>query len=311
MKFVDFHCDTVDRLMEDTKFSLRENDFSVDLIKLRQGGALAQVFALFIEKNLHKEVNKRCISMLDRLLKELENNNDLISLATNYEEIIRNEKNGKMSAIISIEEGEALEGNLDNLQYFYNKGVRAITLTWNFENTLGFPNCKEEFMMKGLKPKGIDAVSEMNRLGVLVDVSHLSDGGFWDVVKYSKKPFIASHSNARAIANHSRNLADNMVKAIAEKGGIMGLNFCASFVGSSKITLIDELILHLKHVKKVGGIDILALGSDFDGIGNEVEIKDVSRMNLLGERLVAQGFTYDEVEKIFYKNALRVIKDVL
>ena len=154
-------------------------------------------------------------------------------------------------------------------------------------------------------------VEEMERLGIVPDASHLSDRGFYDLVENCKKPFIVTHSNSRSIKRHPRNLTDDMIKKLSEKGGVMGINFCADFVGYEKVTQIKDLVSHIKHIKNVGGIDVISLGSDFDGIGNEVEIKDASEMGKLAQALEKEGFTIDEIEKIYYKNALRFLIDTL
>lgn len=311
MRFIDFHCDTVDQLISHEGSSLFRNDFSVDIERLKKGEAKGQFFALFIQKERHQSVYDRCQSMYEKLINELKNNQEQISLAASYKDFKKNEEDDKISAFISIEEGGAIEGSIDKLEEFYNKGVRLITLTWNFENELGYPNAIKGFMDKGLKSFGIETVTRMNELGMIIDVSHLSDGGFWDVVKHSQVPFVASHSNARSIKSHPRNLTDKMIKALSNKGGIMGLNFCSAFLGTSSVARLEDMVFHLKHIRHVGGVDVIALGSDFDGIGNKVEINDCSEMGKLSDVLLKEGFSYDEVEKIFYKNAERVIKDVL
>lgn len=316
MNLIDMHCDTVLKLYESNRGSkLIRNDFHVDLEKLKKANSKAQFFALFIEQS---EIDKKrikpfkyCNELLKVFKEEMENNKNSIALVRSYKELEENFNSGKISAFLTIEEGEALEGNTDNLKFFYEEGVRLITLTWNFENSLGFPNCKKEFMNRGLKEKGIETVEMMNELGILVDTSHLSDGGFWDVIKYSKKPFVASHSNSREITNHPRNLTDEMIKALANKGGIMGLNFCPGFLHSSEIGKIEYMLEHLKHIRNIGGIDIMAMGTDFDGIDGEVEISNIGEMDKLLYALEKNGFKEDEIEKIWHKNAERVIKEVL
>ena len=166
-------------------------------------------------------------------------------------------------------------------------------------------------MNLGLKEFGIDLIGEMNRLGVIIDTSHLSDGGFYDVARFSKKPFIASHSNSREVRNHPRNLTDDMIRVLADKGGIMGLNYCNSFVGSEEITSIEGLIKHVDHIVNVGGQEVIALGSDFDGIENEVEFKNPSHIDTFYDALKRKGYSDDFIDKLFYKNAERFIKDVL
>jgi membrane dipeptidase len=165
---------------------------------------------------------------------------------------------------------------------------------------------------RGLKDFGIELVHAMNDLGMVIDVSHLSDGGFYDVVKYSKDPFIASHSNARAVCDHKRNLTDEMIKILSEKGGITGINFERSFLNTNGKSTVEDMIRHIKHIYNIGGIDVISLGTDFDGInskGNEID--NIGDIHKLSFELSKIGFNEDSIEKIFYKNAMRVIKDVM
>jgi membrane dipeptidase len=242
----------------------------------------------------------------------VEKNSTEIALATNYNDLMDNMNKGIISAFLTIEEGGVLKGKIEQLRNFYRLGVRLITLTWNFPNELGFPNKNKEDRNKGLTSFGREVVSEMNTLGMIIDVSHLSDGGFYDVAKYSKKPFVASHSNARAISNHPRNLTDDMIRILAEKGGIMGINFEKYFLGHNELSRIQDMISHIEHIKKVGGIDCISIGTDFDGIGNQgLEIKNIGEVEKLSIALSKNNFSEEEIDKIFYKNAIRVIKEVL
>ncbi|RUM75129.1 MAG: membrane dipeptidase, partial [Sulfurovum sp.] len=174
-----------------------------------------------------------------------------------------------------------------------------------------------KYQKKGLKKKGFEAVEEMNHLGMLIDVSHLSDAGFEDVITHSKNPIIATHSNSRAMTNNPRNLSDKMLKKLADRGGVTGINFFNNFLvkGELKDTLecstIADMIRHIRHIREVAGVEVIGLGSDFDGIPNPVEIEDISQMNKLLDALALNGFSSDEIEKIFYKNSIRIIKDVL
>lgn len=311
MKVIDFHCDTISKLMDNRGISeLKSNNFSIDIEKLKNGDNLAQFFALFLNLKHVKDPLEYCLSMLDKFYMEMEKNQDSISLVKSYDELINNKKKNKLSAFLTIEEGGVLKGELYNLRNFYRLGVRLITLTWNYPNEIGFPNSKKEYMGKGLTNFGYEVIEEMNRLNMIIDVSHLSDKGFYDVLKLSKKPFIASHSNSRFITDHPRNLTDSMIKDLSNIGGIMGINFYNRFLGESDISKIDDMLLHIKHIYNVGGIDVIALGSDFDGIECEVEMKDTSEMYKLQDKLKKSGFSEDNIEKIFYKNALRIIKDI-
>ncbi|MGL5244719.1 MAG: dipeptidase, partial [Sarcina sp.] len=286
-------------------------DLKVDIEKLKKGKALAQFFALFIETEENKSKYDKCIKMLENLKRELSLNSSHIMLCKNYNDYVDVKNNNKIAAFITVEEGEAIEGDINKLRTLKSQGVSLMTLTWNYENKIGYPNYEYKFKNNGLKNFGIEVVEEMNKIGMIIDVSHLSDGGFWDVIKYSKDPIVASHSNSKQVWNHSRNLTDNMIEALSNRGGITGINFCNDFLGEEKVSSISDMVKHIKHIKNIGGIDCIALGSDFDGIDNEVEIKDISEMEKLAIALQREKFTMDEIEKIFYKNAERVIKSVL
>lgn len=310
MRYIDLHCDTASRIFYNNG-RLKENVFSIDINKLKKGNALAQVFAFFIDIGEVENFTLEFEKMYDKFVLEIEGNKEDISIVTNFEDIKKCEEEGKIGAFLSIEEGEILNGNIDNLRKVYDKGIRFITLTWNYKNSLGYPNYKFIYKDKGLTSLGKDMVCEMESLGIIPDASHLSDRGFYDLIDICKKPFIATHSNARAITNHPRNLTDDMIKALSKKGGVLGINFCNDFLGKSHVSLIKDIVYHIKHIKKVGGVDVIALGSDFDGIGNKVEINDASEMWKLVEALESEGFNYEEIEKIFYKNSIRIIMDNL
>ena len=226
-------------------------------------------------------------------------------LATCYEDIIQNDKQGKMSAILTIEEGGILNGDLSRLEELHRHGVRLITLTGNHENCIGFPNKQEG----GLKSFGFDVIGKMNELGIIVDVSHLSDAGFWDVLKCSQKPVVASHSNARTLCNHPRNLSDEMIRALAKQGGVIGVNAYPYFLHSSGKASMELMADHMAHIYHVGGEDVLGFGTDFDGYDDGVsDFCNISQMNMFYELLVKRGFTERQIEKFCFKNILRVLK---
>lgn len=311
MKFIDLHCDTISLMANKGSEGLYSNSYSVDIEKLIKGDALAQFFALYFPLKKVDNAYGTAIKLYDKFKEEIDKNSQYIRHVRNHDELVEVQNQGKIGAFLTIEEGGAIEGDINKLNEFYEKGVRLITLTWNYENEIGFPHKDTEFSTRGLKPFGIEVINKMNSLGMVIDVSHLNDAGFYDVVKYSKKPFVASHSNSRTVRNVSRNLTDDMIKKLSLCGGVTGLNFCLNFMGDGDITTINHMIEHIKHIVNVGGMEVMALGSDFDGIGNKVEIEDASKMGDLAWALNKAGFSEDSIEKIFYKNALRVIKDVM
>lgn len=312
---IDLHCDTIlECHLSGGKRELYKNDLCVDIEKMKKAGTLVQVFALYVDMKGEENPMQNCMDKLDLFYNELDKNKDALAFAACYEDIEKNKKEGKMSAMLSIEEGAVINGSIANLRNFYRLGVRLMTLLWNYPNQIGYPNFKFEHKDKGLTEFGIEVVAEMNRLGMIIDVSHLSDGGFHDVVRLSRKPFVASHSNSRACTMHERNLTDDMIKLLAEKGGIMGLNIESFFLNEGEpttISTVGDMVRHLKHIKNIGGIDVMAIGTDFDGTTHSSEIAHIGEMEKLSAALKKNGFSEEEIDKIYYKNALRVIKEVL
>ena len=321
IKTIDLHCDTIVKAHR-LSAPLRDNDLHVSLNKLKQGGALAQCFAMYIAKKFETEPSLTGDPMMDRyevildsFRREMAQNSDIVKHALTVQDIVDNDKNGLISAILTMEEGAIVGNDLSRLDRFYADGVRIFGFTWNYENTLGYPNSLDcEVMSKGLKPLGIEAVEKLNKLGIAIDVSHLNDGGFYDVAKYSKKPFFATHSNARSLCARTRNLTDDQLHLLGETGSVTGLNFCDVFMrlkspDEPRILPIEDIVWHARYIADKAGIDALAFGSDFDGIDNDLEFRDASGMQLVIDAL-SRHFTSDQLEKICYKNALRVLKEV-
>lgn len=330
MKIVDMHCDTISVLLHQKRNNcydgLKSNSLHIDLTKMQQSNYLLQNFALYINSKHCDNPFEEAIQMTDVYYEELEKNKDIIRPVFRYEDILANEKEGKMSALLTLEEGAIIKGDIALLHTLYRLGARMMTLTWNYPNELGYPNldANDRKVGKpmtpnttcGLTTKGIEVIQEMERLGMIIDVSHLSDAGFYDVLKYTKVPFVASHSNARAICGHVRNLTDDMIKQLANRGGVTGINLYPYFLtdeikGQPTIGTIDAIIAHIKHIVQVGGYECVGLGTDFDGIEGHDEIKDASYMPYIEAALSKAGFTEGQIEKIFSKNVLRVYEEIL
>lgn len=310
MKITDMHSDTLMLILKNRKegkvINLYSNNLMLDLERMKKSNYAAQIFACFVDMGnppITKSYFDDVLSMIKILKTEAKNYSECLSVATDKEGYIKNKKDGKITAFISVEEGGIIGKNLENLSRLYDEGVRVITLTWNYENSIGFPNHNWKYQKQGLKKLGIEVVEYMDELGIVVDVSHLSDGGFYDVVKYGKKPFLATHSNCRAIINHPRNLTDDMIKNLANRGGIAGINYCATFLSYDNTSKISSMIENIKHFIKIGGEDVVALGSDFDGISpKNLELKGAQSMPELVMALEKEGFTENKIEKICYKN---------
>lgn len=315
MRLIDMHCDTIFELFRRGNMSLKENVLGVDLRKLKAAGSEAQFFACYICMKMFQgedRFSKGYQYALDMILfakQELGKYPEEISLVKSKEEFLENANIGKLSAFLTVEESGIVENDMGRLERLYEEGIRLMTLLWNEENCMGYPNSRDkEIMNRGLKPFGIETVERMNELGMLIDVSHLSDGGFWDILRYSKKPVVASHSNARALCPHPRNLSDEMIRALAEQGGVAGLNLYPYFVNENGKADIYDLVWHMEHMFDVGGEDFVAIGTDFDGFDEgELEIKDIGEMGLLYEALKRRKFHDRQIEKFWNGNVKRVI----
>ena len=289
--YIDMHCDTL-TAVED----IAHGDGQVSLDKLRAADCFLQCFAVF----LHQErVGPDLLAAFDRYADKFDalvaDNADKVAAVTTPDQAYDAYRNGRLAALLTVEEGEVLQGDLANLAHLYARGVRMLTLTWNFPNRLGYPNIdatrhlpREEMLQsvdhRGLTALGRQAVAQMNELGMMVDVSHLSDGGFWDVLGCSTRPVVASHSNARAVCGVARNLTDEMAVALADKGGVTGLNFCYDFLTDIGGGVLQNALRHVRHLYDIAGEDVLALGGDLDGIAPH-DGWDCTRMPQLIERL--------------------------
>lgn len=348
MRVVDMHCDTIAALLEKKRagkaVSLRENDCHVDILKMKQGDYLLQNFALFVEMGRVEDPWQEVQELFEIYMQEIAANADSIAPVLSYGDIEKNKLAGKMSAMLTVEEGGVCGGDLEKLHTLYRQGVRMMTLLWNYPNELGYPNLdrlegkklriaeqggnssvfnlvKQNYLNtpnteNGLTAKGFAFVEEMEKLGMIIDVSHMSDAGFYDVLKATKKPFVASHSNSRYSCPCVRNLSDDMIRKLAERGGVMGLNFCGDFlaqypVGMQNPGTIASVVKHAKHIVAVGGVECLGLGSDFDGIDTHAELTGADKMELLWDALHKSGFTQEQLDKIYSDNVLRVYKEVL
>lgn len=311
MRVIDFHCDTLTMLR--TGESFEKNSRMVDLERLEKAGVRVQCCAAFVPTGVYPEQVRDQKSMEEFLRiqgvwkKILTQHRERLLPVCTGEDLKRCFREEKTGLLLTVEDGGVCGSEQAGIQKVFEMGVRLITLTWNYENALGYPNGTEG----GLKPFGFEAVEEMNRLGILVDVSHLSDQGFWDVAEVCRGPFLASHSNAREITPHRRNLTDEMIRKIGESGGIIGLNFAPDFLGEDGVSRISDMVRHVLHIRNKGGADVLALGSDFDGIGGTLEIQGPDRLELLWDALRKAGISGLDLEKMQYRNGQRVLREVL
>ncbi|MDD2959965.1 MAG: dipeptidase [Lachnospiraceae bacterium] len=316
--FIDMHCDTLMHAWEGRKDDIYDlSKTMLDVKRLQQGSAKAQFFAVFLqpvtgEVQVVQDDDSYIVELVKILKNTLKRHDDTIAFAGSYLEMQKNYSEGKISAFLTIEDGRFVDGRMEKFEEYYQLGIRLVTLTWNHMNCFGYPNSFDPSIReKGLFAFGKEALEEMNRLGILIDVSHLSDGGFWDVASISRKPFVASHSNSRSLCNHPRNLTDDMIQAIGSSGGVIGINQCPEFLRMNcHESSMSDLIEHIKHIYSKGGKDTVALGSDFDGISGKLALEGPQDYGYLAAALQKAGFTAEEVECIFYKNVERVLQNM-
>ena len=307
---IDLHCDTIMQLLDHPDSGdLYRNTWKIDIEKLQKAHSKVQDFALFINLGDTNDPYGRYEEMHNLCTTQIHLYGEHIQHVLSYQDVESVYESGKIGALMSIEEGGVLGGDLDKLKQAYQDGVRLITLTWNYPNGLGEPHCGEQH--KKLTPKGLEFVEAMQDLGIIVDCSHLNDAGTEQLGDILDVPFIASHSNAREVTAHTRNLPDNLIKLIANKGGVIGLNFAQSFLGTSPVSRIDDIVKHGLYLINKGGEDVVALGTDFDGIKPNTEIKDASEMYRLYDAFKEAGLSVEQCEKLFWKNADRLLKEIL
>lgn len=308
MYFFDGHCDTVLHCYL-TGEHLVDSAGHWSLDKAKNFTGVAQFFACFGEPEDMPgvplwEVFQREVALLRR---EIGANRDRISFCTTASDLETAWRDGKVAAFLSAEGAELLDCDLEKLETAYGWGLRAVNLTWNHENALSGTNV--EGPDRGLTERGVAFVRRMQELGMLVDVSHLSDPGFWDVAELAQKPIFASHSDSRACHQHTRNLTDDQFTAIIKLRGAVGLNLCPEFLGEP--CTLDTMRRHLDHFLELGGEDTVMLGGDWDGISRlPCGIKDVTGWAVFYEDLKAHGYGEALLDKLFYKNLTRVVREV-
>lgn len=305
-KVFDAHCDTLTELLKKNE-SLGDNSGMINSKMLKAYSGYIQLFAAWINQNEGNPL-AQALRVADKFHDEIPKNGFVaVKDAETLRAVI--EKDG-YGAILTLEDGVALCGDIGILNMLYKLGFRSITLTWNGSNELGFGALGSDG--GGLTAFGKSVVKRMNELGMVVDVSHLSERGFWDVAEISEKPFIASHSNAKTICDHPRNLTDEQLRELIRVGGAVGINLYNVFLNGTKKASMTDVIKHIEHILSLGGEDILGIGTDYDGIDATPKgLEDASKLHKLFDELQKLGYSDGLIEKIAYKNFARVFAECL
>jgi membrane dipeptidase len=298
---------------------------------MKEGGLDAEFFAIYVDKKYAKEggAARRALDMIDSVYEQARRHPESLEMAHTAADIRRIHRSGKISALMGIEGGHAIEDSLSALRQFYKLGVRYMTLTHtntnNWADSAGGIGNPAEKRHGGLSDFGKEVVREMNRLGMMVDISHVGDETFFDCIETSRAPLIASHSSCRALTNVPRNMTDEMLKALQKKGGVVMINFYNGFINTeyakpgapapavtSKIATMEMLMAHFEHAIKVAGIDHVGIGSDFDGVDGLLPpgMEDVSKLPAITYELLRRGYSEADVKKVLGENLLRVMGEV-
>jgi membrane dipeptidase len=355
---IDTHADTP-QVMLDEDYDLADpaSPYMISIPKMRAGHLGAEFFSIWVDVDWpRQDLIHRALDLIDATDLQVAKHADVLGLAGTADDIERLHREGKIAILLGVEGGHEIEGDLHALDIYYRLGVRYMTLTHTKNNELG-DSSGDNPHWKGLSPLGRQAVARMNQLGMMVDISHVSDATFYDAIAVSKAPLLASHSSCRALCKAPRNMTDDMIRALAKNDGVMDINFYAGFLSPAyrdafaKIEKqVDALLVeararyakqgkplpyaeevriersltkdlpapsytaiadHIDHAVKVGGIDHVGLGSDFDGIDTApVGMENVSKIPDLVRELARRGYSEEDLKKILGGNVLRVMRQV-
>jgi membrane dipeptidase len=353
---IDTHIDVPYRLnkdWEDVTRATKRGDF--DYPRAKQGGLNVPFMSIYIPAQL-EQTPGASYQLAHQLIDSMEaiawRAPQKFAMAYSVDQVMQQQERGVISIALGMENGSPIEGDINNLHEFYNRGIRYITLAHSQSNHISDSSYDVRRQWNGLSPFGKELVKEMNNVGVMIDISHVSDEAFWQAVEISKVPVIASHSSLRRYTpGFERNMSDEMIKGLAKNGGVIMINFGSSFVtqqanrygdivrkqiaaineqygeGSEEaeqriaevrkknpfpFATLEEVLNHIDHVKSLVGIDYIGIGSDYDGVGDSlpVGLKDVSTYPNLVQGLLDRGYSDEEIEKILYKNFVRVWREV-
>lgn len=303
MRYFDLHCDTISECYLQ-KQSLYSNNLHVSLERAMKFSSCTQCFAVWIPDQIRgKQALDFFRKVYEFFLHECAANQNTVMRCIRSSDFQQAERGIRLGAVLTVEGGAVLAGELANVQYLASCGVRMLTLTWNGICELGDGAMTQH--PKGLTAFGKCVIPELESHDIVVDISHASQSLFYDVAEIAKKPIVASHSNAKAICNHPRNLTDEQFLIIKKSGGLVGLNFHPPFLKETGTATIDDIIRHAEHFLGLNGQNVLAIGSDFDGADLPEGMTGMGETGKIFNRFLQLGYSEDLLERIFYKNAYK------
>jgi membrane dipeptidase len=312
---IDGHSDWLLDIADTKRSFFEETDIGhVDLPRLTKGQISAMLCAVFIRSDdLPHHALIQTLRMVDRLRKIVDQSDGKVHLIERVDDLESCRSDGAFGAVLHYEGAEAIDPEFSILRLSYALGLRSLGLVWSRSNIFA-EGVGDNNRERGLTYLGKELVRRCNEMGILVDVSHLNIAGFWDVLETSTVPIVASHSNARAVCDHERNLYDDQIKALANNGGLMGINFARQFLvegaSSGEDVSLDAMVDHVDHIVNLVGIDHVALGSDYDGAGMPADLYDAAQTPKLIQALRDRGYDEAAIQKFGRDNWIRVLKQV-
>lgn len=309
---VDGHCDTLSKAL-DEKNDLENKEYCFNLVDANKRTPCIQMMAAYIApKFVDNGIGgfNRAINILEQFKKD-KDKSEIINIL-NKEDLNKTVDEKKIGILLTIENGSAISGNIENIEKLYEKGIRVMSVTWNEDNDLGCGALTKND--KGLTKLGKEYIKKLEEKKIIIDVSHSSQKTFWDITKCTSASIVATHSCVYSICNHPRNLKDEQIIEIANRKGIIGICFASNFLNQSGKSNSDDIINHIKYIKDLVGIDYIGLGSDFDGVDFDdmpSDIRGIKDIYKLEKKMKIEGFTEEEINKVMGENWLRVLKNIL
>ena len=305
---LDTHCDTPMFFPKGVDFGTRDKQLLVDLHKMTEGRQDATIMVAYLHQPTDHP-KEYADDIFDKIEALVERNNRYLSIARTPNDLWMNKHLGKKSIMMGIENGHALDGKIENLHHFAERGIVYMTLCHNGDNDI-CDSAKGSQTHNGVSDFGHQVISEMNRLGIMVDLSHAAEKSFYDALEMSTTPIVCSHSSCRALCDHPRNLTDDLMRALAKKGGVMQVTLYPGFLVKDGEATIEDAMRHLEHAIDVMGIDHVGLGTDFDGDGGIRGLANSSELTNFTRQLMTRGFSQEDIQKIWGGNFLRVMQQV-
>lgn len=310
---LDSHCDTPMFFPQGVDFGSRDEKLLVDLHKMTEGHQDATIMVAYLPQSLADSQPKGCRKFADDIFDKIEEvvsqHQEHIAIAKDYVELVFHKETGRKSIMLGIENGIALEGDLKNLKHFADRGIVYMTLCHNGDNDI-CDSAKGNNTHNGVSDFGKKVIRKMNKLGIMVDLSHASEKSFYDALEISKQPIVCSHSSCRALCDHPRNLTDDQMRALAKNGGVMQITLYSGFLRSDGEATIEDAIAHLEHAIEVMGIDHVGIGTDFDGDGGIRGLANSSELLNLTRQLMSRGYSDDDIHKIWGGNFLHLMTKI-